>query len=507
MRNLLIVSWHHLQVPYKMNCVISNIKSTTFICLDFQADVDQLLKACERGDLSAVKGIVEGLGVDVVNATGEYGQIPLRKSSRLMEEERVSPLFLAAGFCHLDIAQYLIDQGADVNSRCSSDGRLLKYGRMTPLHSAICLRTDKTFSQKRAMIELLISNGADATAVTVGGCNMWKIFYDQRVETSLIIDLGVRLTRQFPGKNLAVLHYWTSSDNVRFIELLLGAGADLKSLDYYGFNTLNMAAIGFDGKNESVLRYLLARDEFSLSEKVLALELVGAMILLKATDDSIPSEAFRFWIESLNLRENAQGSIVPKVSLNVESNVAWRSVEWTTREELVQLQHGSLGQMKIQAILVARRILSSISSKALACDIWFDHVESYYSDLFCEDRFTEVLEIYWIFLEGARVAGDLSDRDLWEKVADATSCIIDALLELEQEQNLNSETLNLSFELIFNEMHNRWPTQAQLDHCNRTPMSAIYQLVLILLRSPAEMATEEIKEFLRRFVERDSRNM
>jgi len=162
--------------------------------------------------------------------------------------------------------------------------------------------------------------------------------------------------------------------------------------------------------------------------------------------------------------------------------------------------------MKLQAILVARRILSGTSSKALVRCLWTNHVESYCNSLLDseDDRFTEVLEINWILLEGVRVHADgPRDTYLWEKIYWVTSHITHALLELETEQKLNSEMLNLSFELIFH-MLNRWPTQR--NGLKSVPMSDIYALVSMLIRTPAEMVTEEIKNCVRQFVERDKRD-
>jgi len=59
----------------------------------------------------------------------------------------------------------------------------------------------------------------------------------------------------------------------------------------------------------------MQREEYSLSEKIDALELAGAKLLFHYRDESSISQAFQYWNEALDLRETAQGPI-PKVPLN-----------------------------------------------------------------------------------------------------------------------------------------------------------------------------------------------
>ena len=166
------------------------------------------------------------------------------------------------------------------------------------------------------------------------------------------------------------------------------------------------------------------------------MELAGAMVLLKASTDpdgSITSKALRYWFEAVELR------IIQKVSLNLGNGVNWRTIEWTTREELEEIQNYPLDALKIQAILVARRILSNISSKAFTRFLWSYHVEKYCANLL---YIAQVLQVCWILLEGARaVTDDLRDPDLWEMIVTVINWIKSSLLSLRADQILNSEML------------------------------------------------------------------
>jgi len=127
----------------------------------------QLLITCEAGELDTVKIIIEGMDADV-NATAAYR---FESAGKTITMEEAPPLFVAAGNCNLEIAKYLIDKGANVNSRTRSS--CLNYVGMSPLHAAFSLRPDNNGPLKRAMIEMLISSGADVTALTDNGLTIW----------------------------------------------------------------------------------------------------------------------------------------------------------------------------------------------------------------------------------------------------------------------------------------------------------------------------------------------
>ncbi len=485
-----------------------------------------LLEACGKGELEAVKIIVGGLQIDV-NKTASYNYMPPATTSAdetVINIFGASPLFVAAGNCNIALAKYLIGKGAKVNSRTS--GRSGKYFGMTPLHAAASLRQDKNWFQKRGMIELLIANGADALAANPDGFTMWMLCCEANIRSHLLVDLAVSLTQQFPGKNVGALHHWASShgygstldqDAVRIVELLLAKGADLKAIDLHGLTPLNVAAAGYPRTglkacpNAPVLEYLLEREEISNLERIDALELAGATLLLyqqHEEDGSQVSQASDCWNGALQLRESTQEPI-PKVPLKSKTTVDWRAAEWTTRKELEELENQPLAEKKIQAALVARRILSSISSKALALHLYFEFVHDYYRHLYQEQRYTELLDMCFIMLEGAS-GTDQCDDYLWFMIVES---IFPIVYSLEKLKGLNSpifnlETMKLSLELVF-ETSNRSPRPPARYSSYRTtmifnPMEQIFKLVSFLCETP-EMVTHEIKCMLHEFVKRDVR--
>ena len=99
---------------------------------------ESIHEAAEDGNIEAVKQHIAA-GTDV-NAKDKYGE---------------SPLLFAATFGHKEIAELLIANGADVNTKIDKIG-------MTPLHIA-------TGQGYKEIVELLIAKGADVNAKTKYG--------------------------------------------------------------------------------------------------------------------------------------------------------------------------------------------------------------------------------------------------------------------------------------------------------------------------------------------------
>ncbi|MDC0307390.1 ankyrin repeat domain-containing protein [bacterium] len=103
-----------------------------------------LLDAAEGGYIEEVKqAIAEGADVNAKD-----GYRPVHKLG-------LTPLNFAAMFGHTEIAELLIDKGADANAKDE------KFG-LTPLHNA-------AESGRKEIAELLISKGADVNAKDTGG--------------------------------------------------------------------------------------------------------------------------------------------------------------------------------------------------------------------------------------------------------------------------------------------------------------------------------------------------
>lgn len=481
-------------------------------------NTSQLLEACKVGNMEAVRVLVEERGVDV-NATTTYSKF----------KKRASPLFVAAKNCKLEIVQYLIGKGANVDPRTS-----INANWMSLLHASISLSYDFQFDERKPVIELLIANGADTPALTGKGSPMWLLCNKEEPALAiLLIECGMSLAPRSPDFKITemrfpasktILHHWVTSPNkdaVSVVKLLLDKSVDLKALDYWGLTPLNAAVIGYYNgigyhysshmnPNELVLRYLLQREEYSLLEKIDALELAGAMMLLEKEDDVSISKAFLYWNDALDLRESAQESI-PKVSLTVSTNVHWRAIEWTTRDQLQELRHRPFSERKIQAILVARRILHRIGTRrstALERYLWGHFVWSMDKmRLVDENRSNETLEISWIMLEGARETDLLVGYHLFNSmIVQIIDRIVVSLRKLKNEQSpiFNSETLKLSLELISD--RDRLSHLEKPDALKRLNMpDSICKFIALLSGSP-EMMIREITSCFHRFIKQDEQD-
>jgi len=408
--------------------------------------IKSLIEACRNGEFEVVKEIVERTGIDVNSTTEFFHDGPL---FQLLD----FPLFAAAGKCNLQ----LIDQ-PDV--------------------------------------------------------------------TLLLIELGMSVTQKSYLTDITLLHRWAASSDpaaISIIELALSKGADVKVLSNHRISPLNMAAIGlpsneftliipfsYHSPNDPVLRLLLNRCEYSLSEKIDALELAGAMLILNKIDESSISQAFQYWNEALDLRESAQGSI-PKVPVNPTNIVHWRAVEWTTKDQLRELQiHPSVDRIKMQqAILVAQRILSRMSYEALLGYLWYELASNYCGALYFGNHISELLDVCWVVFEGARLHDTRQWMLYWYSLEKLTAILLAGLKKLKIDRNpiLSSETLMLSLELItdtdISHLPGRQSALALRKHTGY--MYVIYDLISMISELP-EMITPEIKSCLERFVRRNGRN-
>jgi len=513
-----------------------------------------LLEACGRGELEVVKDLVERHGVNV-NATATYTATYSKGPSvKTVLTYSASPLFVAAGNCNLEITRYLVDKGANVHSSTGLIGHEIGPG-LSPVHAAILLRPDTPWSQKKATIEFLFDNGADPSAFT-DGSPIWSLcIRGEPALTMLLIELFMSLTRwSLRTANDVLLHHeelaritkgtrlageldkaeskWPDSagdeDFVPVFDLLIGKCFDIKGHlyncgmavhNFIAMPVLQWSADSHSSRNigddvDELRDLFLERAEISPLEKVDALELAGAMSLLHHREEDISvSKAFQYWNAAVDLRESAQGSI-PKVPLEDNNIVPWRTIEWTTQDQLEELLNRPLADMQLQALLIARRILSKMSSDALCWHVWIRYVKNYSSKLYSENRMNELLEICWCMLEGARVT---DTNRLWSMIISIVYDLVLCLRKLKDEESpiLNSDTLHLSLQLVCDtntfhlvNLNKNRVTEWRISRHGGTminPMGTIYNLVTILCDRP-ELVTPEIKNCLHQFVKRDGRD-
>ncbi len=241
-------------------------------------------------------------------------------------------------------------------------------------------------------------------------------------------------------------------------------------------------------------KILVSSNSIDLLDKISALELTGALVLLREEDSNFVSRALQLWVQASHLR--AQGPL-PKVPLISTNSVPWRRIEWMNRNQLDDLQLRPRAEIKHQAILVAHRIFSNVSAQALFKCMWLGSVRSYCVVLIKQKKYRELMEVCWSILEGVRQLFSKSlptNDDLALMIADVSGYLVNCLKK--DDSLVTSEVLKLSAELIFDTISVTTPGDTQ-----RT----IYDLVLILAQNPL-MVTDEIKDYLRKYVERDDRD-
>jgi len=285
---------------------------------------------------------------------------------------------------------------------------------------------------------------------------------------------------------------------------LIDKGAGSQVRDDIGLSFLHYAALDiYPFGKPDVLRSLLFSDHVTVSDKIEALELAGARILLlRQGDEATIRQAFTYWNEAMDIRNQHPESIPAKVLSSDNNIVDWRAAEWTSKDDLRELQR-SPSKYQMQAILVAQRILSGISSAVFLKHLW-PVVEGYLSQLRWVHRHSELLEICWIMLE-AVPKNNLRDYKLGQMIMFVRDFLVSTLDELNEKRNaiLTPETLRMSIELATDYSSHLLMNEVEVDS---SYLFTMIQLVALIASLPTEMISHEILCCLHRLVKRDERD-
>jgi ankyrin repeat protein len=141
----------------------------------------QLLRAVEKGDLTAVKKLVKKVGADI------------RETNGTILAENSTPLMIAAWYGHRDITDFLIKQGAKINAR----------------------------------------NGDSCTALMYAAC------WGHKDVVKLLIEARADLNKSRSYCGTTPLMFAAAHGHVEIVDLLLKAGADVHAKDHRGQTALN----------------------------------------------------------------------------------------------------------------------------------------------------------------------------------------------------------------------------------------------------------------------------
>jgi len=148
-------------------------------------------------------------GIDV-DSLGEYG---------------CTPLHYACREGNIEIVEFLIKNGADVNIKN-------RYSTLYPLFEALCLLNKrKTF----LIIKLLIDNGADINSVdSFGNTLLHHAVEQENIDLiELLIALGCNINRTLRYDKDTVLHYAYFQKNLNIISKLIESGANQNIFNIY----------------------------------------------------------------------------------------------------------------------------------------------------------------------------------------------------------------------------------------------------------------------------------
>ena len=171
----------------------------------------------------------------------------------------VPPLWLASITSQVEIAELLLDHGADVNGRSDSNSTALR---------AACYRCDIS------MVKLLVSRGADINIPNRYGCTCLMNSIESTEIAEYLIEKGAEINAKETGKlQLTAAHYAIHNGNEDALKAIVEAGADLSIPDKDGNVPLISAALL---SQPSMVEYLKSKEGSSQEKIMKAYELLAS---------------------------------------------------------------------------------------------------------------------------------------------------------------------------------------------------------------------------------------
>lgn len=207
-----------IEIKHLLICSVLKRISITFLflCTSFSGlFAEEIHKAVSQGDLEKVKQLIEA-DPSLVNATNYWKHTPLHKSN------------------NIEITQYLIDKGADLN--------YLAYNGLAPLHLVRDYDIAKILIDSGADVDIYDKYKGSIGEASITG-TVLQVHIGRRNEkiAELIIRSGAKLDKRDPNGNTELM-LAAQIGLVKVVTCLLENGADLNAVNNNNHTALYFAA-------------------------------------------------------------------------------------------------------------------------------------------------------------------------------------------------------------------------------------------------------------------------
>ncbi|XP_068245458.1 protein fem-1 homolog A-like [Palaemon carinicauda] len=283
-----------------------------------------LIRAARLGHKDCVVYFVEQCHADIE----QVGSVPYGA----MYESGATALWASVVGGHIDIADYLISKGAEVNTTTNS--------KCTPLLAA-------TSQRRLDLVKLLVQKGADVEISDYHGltCLIAASSSGNEDLVKYLVDVGANVNRRrIDGKG--ALHVAVRYGKSKVAKMLVDRGASMDA-DLSGETPLLAASIL---GHVQIVEHIIAKDFISTLNKIIAIEALGTALLDKMQD---AASAVKCWKKAMHERNIIGISINPDVDNPLHSE---HFRELTTPEQLEEIQDDRAA-LKVHSMLLKARIL------------------------------------------------------------------------------------------------------------------------------------------------------
>lgn len=296
------------------------------ICKRTRDGTAPLFIACKRGNAEIVEYLVIVCDANI-EQRGLY-EVPDDRSVHC-----VTPLWCAAVSGKLNVVRQLIRLGSKINALSDTGS--------TPVRSA-CFMTHID------IVEYLVENGADIRKANYNGgtCLINSVQSDSLC--LYLISKGADVNAK-DIQDKTALHYAIQEHRLDTTKLLLAHGADPLAKSRYGDDALQTACLK---GAQQIFDYLRTKVTYSTERLADAYELIGSTFLDEHNELRL---AILYWslAHHIRMRDNVYTPKLPEVPIRPAYN---NTVEFTTINELNNIAT-DVDAMRIQSLLICERVL------------------------------------------------------------------------------------------------------------------------------------------------------